>query len=55
MMSAFSASTPNPILRASYTLLFIGLAAGILVLPFSRRAALLPAAVIFGWSQLGGL
>jgi hypothetical protein len=55
MMSASSFSTLNPIVRASYALLFTGLAVGIVALPFSLRAALLPAAVIFGWSQIGGL
>jgi hypothetical protein len=55
MINAFSISTVNPLVRASYLLLFAGLAVGILALPFSARAALLPAAVIFGWSQIGGL
>lgn len=55
MMSAFSISTTKPFVRASYVLLFMGLAVGIMTIPFSLRAALLPAAVVFGWSQIGGL
>jgi hypothetical protein len=55
MINTFSASNLNPIARASYALLLIGLAVGILVLPFSLRTALLPAALIFGWTQIGGL
>ena len=55
MINAFSISTPNPLVRASYVLLFAGLASGAVTLPFGPRAALLPAAAIFGWSQIGGL
>jgi len=55
MTNAFSISTMNPIVRASYVLSFAGLVIGAVALPFSLRAALLPAAVIFGWSQIGGL
>jgi len=55
MISASSISTSNPFVRASYVLLFAGLAAGILAVPFSLRIALLPAVVVFGWSQIGGL
>ena len=48
-------SNLNPLVPASYAVLFAGLAAGIIVLPFSPRLALLPAAAIFGWCQIGGL
>lgn len=54
-IKAFPIQTLNPLARASYVLLFAGLAVGTMTLPFSLRAALLPAAVIFGWSQIGGL
>ena len=53
MRSALSFS--NPLVPASYALLLVGLAAGMMVVPFSLHLALLPAAVIFGWSQIGGL
>ncbi len=55
MISAFSISTLNPLVRASYVLLSIGLAVGIAGIPLNLRLALLPSAVIFGWSQIGGL
>jgi hypothetical protein len=38
-----------------YIMLFLSLAAGMLFLPFSRNLALLPAAVLAGWVQIGGL
>lgn len=55
MIRASSILTPNPLVRASYPLLFVGLAIGLIAVPLSLRVALLPAAVIFGWSQIGGL
>jgi hypothetical protein len=55
MINALSLSTLNPFVRASYVLLFAALSVGIMFAPFSPRAALLPAAVVFGWSQIGGL
>ncbi len=45
----------NPFVQASYALLFAGLAAGAMGLLFSPRLALLPAAAVFGWAQMGGL
>ncbi len=48
-------TTISNLKRVSYTLSFLGLAVGLVVLPFNPRAALLPAAVVFGWSQIGGL
>jgi hypothetical protein len=54
MMNTSSLSTLNPLVRASYTLLLTALAVGIMAVPFSLRVALLAAAVIFGWSQIGG-
>jgi hypothetical protein len=41
--------------RANYVLLVANLAAGLLVGFYNVRAALIPAAVVFGWSQIGGL
>lgn len=55
MRNATSNSTLNPFVPASHVLLSVGLAAGIMAIPFSLQVALLPAAVIFGWSQIGGL
>lgn len=55
MINAFPIPTPNPLARASYVLLFAGLSVGAMTMPFSLRVALLPAAIIFGWSQIGGL
>ncbi len=45
----------NPFTRASYAILVVGLAAGTIAMAFDLRLALLPAAVVFGWSQIGGL
>jgi hypothetical protein len=45
----------NPFARADYALLFAGLVAGMVAAPFNLRGALLPAALVFGWSQIGGL
>jgi len=45
----------NPLVPVSYALLLVGLAAGIMALPFSPHLAMLPAALMFGWSQIGGL
>jgi len=39
----------------SYLVLIICLAAGTLALPWGVQVAILPAAVVFGWSQSGGL
>jgi hypothetical protein len=41
--------------RASYAVIFVALVTGITALVFSPAAALLPAAFVFGWTQLGGL
>jgi len=40
---------------AGYAVLFASLVAGILALPFSLRLSLLPAALLAGWTQIGGL
>jgi hypothetical protein len=45
----------NPFVRASYALLLSGLVVGIVAARFSLKAALLPAVLVFGWSQIGGL
>lgn len=55
MSNAYSIATPNPFIRASYILLTVFLCTGTLVIPVAPRVALLSAAVIFGWSQIGGL
>jgi hypothetical protein len=47
--------TGKALIRAGYLILLIGTAVGLSVAAFSPRAALLPAAVIFGWVQIGGL
>ena len=43
------------LILASYVVLFASLAAGIVAAQFHLRLALLPAAVIFGWSQIGSV
>jgi hypothetical protein len=50
-------STPahKTLVRTGYLVLLIGAIVGLPVAAFSPRAALLPAAVIFGWVQIGGL
>jgi hypothetical protein len=45
----------SSLIRANYAVLFAGLAAGITAGLFNLRWALLPAAFIFGWSQIGGV
>ena len=56
MSSAVSLPTTNPLVRASYGLLIAALVIGTVTFVFiGPRAALLAAAVIFGWSQIGGL
>ena len=39
----------------SYAVSFASAVTGVLALHFSPRAALLPAAFVFGWCQIGGL
>lgn len=41
--------------RVTYALVFVSLGFGIAVLLFNARLALVPAAVAFGWLQIGGL
>ena len=41
--------------HASYLLLFACLTCGVAIVPFHTKLALLPAAVVFGWSQIGGV
>ena len=48
-------SSSTLILRVSYALLLMALAAGIIALRYEIRFALIPAAVVFGWTQIGGL
>jgi hypothetical protein len=52
------AATPNNTahqVAAGYSVLFASLAAGALALPFSLKLSLLPAALLAGWTQIGGL
>lgn len=44
----------NPFSRAAVVLLLAAMAASLAVLRVEARWSLLPLAVIFGWSQLGG-
>lgn len=39
----------------SYTILALCMGAGLVTFPLGLEAAVLPAAVVFGWSQIGGL
>ena len=55
MSSAVSIPNTNPLVRASYGLLIAALVVGTVISIFNPRAGLLAAAVIFGWSQIGGL
>lgn len=55
MTCEISASTRKALDRTGYLMLLIGSAVGLSVAAFSPRAALLPAALIFGWVQIGGL
>lgn len=41
--------------RISYALLFMSLVFGAVTVLLNARLALLAAAVVFGWSQIGGL
>jgi hypothetical protein len=54
-MKGVNAIASTPQVLAGSTVLFAGLTAGLLILPFSLQLALLPAAVLAGWSQIGGL
>jgi hypothetical protein len=47
--------TASHLRRLTYALEFASLGLGIATLPFNGRLALLPVAVAFGWSQIGGL
>lgn len=40
---------------AGYVVLLASLVVGAIALPFSLRWSLLPAAVLAGWTQIGGL
>jgi hypothetical protein len=55
MTCEISTSAHKTLVRAGYFVLSIGVIVGLSVAAFSPRAALLPAAVIFGWAQIGGL
>jgi hypothetical protein len=55
MTSEISTATGRALVRTGYLILLIGSAVGLSAAAFSPRAALLPAAVIFGWVQIGGL
>lgn len=55
MSSAVSIPSTSGLVRTSYGLLIVGLVIGSVTSVFSPRIALLVAALIFGWSQIGGL
>jgi hypothetical protein len=55
MTYKISTSTRKALVRTDYLILLVGSAVGLSVAAFSPRAALLPAAMIFGWVQIGGL
>jgi hypothetical protein len=45
----------DPLLRVGYGLLLLAAVVGVLLVPAGPRFALLPAVVVFGWSQIGGV
>lgn len=45
----------NPFTTANYVVLLGALLFGASAIPFNLKVALLPAAVVFGWSQIGGV
>jgi hypothetical protein len=55
MLRNMTISKSSPFTRASYAVLVVGLTLGTVVMPFDLHLALLPAVLIFGWSQIGGL
>lgn len=55
MKGANIITSATPQILAGYTVLFASLTIGLLILPFSLKLALLPSAVLAGWSQIGGL
>jgi hypothetical protein len=55
MNNTVSTTSVNPFANATYVVLLAGLGGGLATMHFGLHWALLPAAVIFGWSQIGGL
>lgn len=49
----FDASWNNPYVRCSYILMLLALLTGFIVAAVKAWAALIPIAIIFGWSQTG--
>lgn len=49
------AESGNPFARPSHLVLLSGLVVGTVAAPFNLKVALLPMALVFGWSQIGGL
>ena len=45
----------DPFVWPGYALLVVGCFASLLIVRGDLRLALLPAAVVFGWAQVGGL
>jgi hypothetical protein len=45
----------NPFIRPSYALLLGGLVVGVVAAPFNLKVGLVPAVLVFGWSEIGGL
>lgn len=48
-------TTSNQLVAFSYTLLLKAIIAGVIALCFEVRLGLLASAILFGWSQIGGL
>lgn len=47
--------TQNAVVRATLQLLVVAAAVAVLALPVAPRFALLAMAVVFGWTQIGGV
>lgn len=45
----------NPFARFGFVLLAAAVATGAMMLPAGARLAVVPVALVFGWSQIGGL
>jgi hypothetical protein len=55
MKDGITITNPGSQLSAGYAVLLASLVIGALALPFSFVLSLLPAAVLAGWTQIGGL
>src|SRR5688572_27908922 len=48
-------SIPGPLIGPTWVILWVGLSIGVVAAASDVRLGLLPAAVLFGWSETGGL